>query len=190
MKMLSKLMIVYGLAAIIFMPCHASDHSSSSPHLCKSERKREHQDPIIGAWVYNFFLPGQSPINGVAVFHADKTWTWQDTGNLTQDLLGNEGAFATMSTGFWEKVGKRRYIVTGSNVFLARNPASLASPAIPFARVKVIQDFVLNPRSKSASSTITGTFHPPDDLTLSLPGPIPDILTGKVEWRKQTKQTQ
>lgn len=183
MKKLSQLLLACCLAAVAIMPADAM--AKSKGHHGK-HKKHERPDPIIGSWVYNFALNGESPdnlINGVITFYADNTILFHDSGNLTQAFIANgeTGGYQTVHVGSWERLCKNQYRIVSTSVVLARGfgcgqfefPGCLALPAVPVLRFKTTQFLVLDPRSESATSTIEVVSHPVDDLTLTQPAGFP-----------------
>lgn len=201
---MKKFLLACCLAAVAIMPGYVSAHShhSHSHHHEKHGHKTK-QDPIVGPWVYNFEIAGDT-IFGVWGFHADKTFEFHDSGNLTQSLpdVFPAGAYFTIDIGSWERTGKRTYEGVNTAVVLARGfdcaspadlPGCLAAPAVPLFRLKTsFNDFVIDKGGQTASVTLHITVHPVDDLTLTLPAidpntglPVPDS-SGTVQLRKVT----
>lgn len=196
MKRISKMMIAFCLAAVALMPSFAD---ASSRGRCNDHRKNcnDHRrdcndrkcvkDPIVGTWLFKFTIPNEdSIINGVIKFDSDNTFMLHDTGNLTQNILGNGGAYFTVNFGKWRRVGEFQYQIVGTEVVLVRGlscpnpppPACLAEPAVPFTRFKATGDFLLDSNLQNASiPNFTIVSHPVDDLTLTKPGPFPTLTT-------------
>jgi hypothetical protein len=196
MKRISKMMIAFCLAAVALMPSFAD---ASSRGRCNDHRRNcnDHRrdcnhrkcvkDPIVGTWLFKFTIPNEdSIINGVIKFDSDNTFMLHDTGNLTQNILGNRGAYFTVNVGKWRRVGEFQYQIVGTEVVLSRDincvslpsPSCLAETAIPVFRFKATGDFLLDSNLQNASiPNFTVVSHPLDDLTLTQPGPFPPLPT-------------
>lgn len=197
MKKLSQFLLACCLAAVSLMPADAMAKSNGHH---RKHKKNEGPDPILGAWLYNFALDGESPdnlINGVITFYPDNTILFHDSGNLTQGFINNRetGGYQTASVGSWERLCKNQYRIVSTSVVLSRRlgcgefelPGCLALPAVPVFRFKITQFLVLDPSSKTATSTIEFVAHPLDDLTLTQPPPFPSV-GGNLVFQKLTAQ--
>lgn len=170
------------------VPSYALGHSKGHHHESSKDHHREcSHEPIVGAWLYSLDLQINPEdlvtSQGVMVIHADGTFVFQDSLGLTQNVPDTGGFYFTIATGEWQKLDKRHYEGVASYVILARGtqcvapsdqPGCLALPAIPISRAKVIfQDLILDQTKQTAVSSYFVTYHPVDDLTLTLPTPGP-----------------
>lgn len=201
---LSRYLLLFCLATIMSMPIYAVDaakHAKDSSSFSNSSDEK--QDPLVGPWTFNLDLAGNI-INGVIIFHADKTLIFHDTSELTQAIIpiAPQGDFFTFSAGTWKKRSKHHYEGVSTCVVLARGtectgvntpPGCLSFPAVPFARTKnKLKHLKLEKDLVHATVTVVVSFHPANDLGLDEPlinpstgQPVPEV-TGQAVLQKLT----
>lgn len=170
------------------MPDYALGKSSSN----ESHKK---QEVLVGAWACNLLALEQETY-AVVSFGADGSFIFDQALALTQTFPRREnGIFETISTGVWRKLSYHNYEGVISCVLLERGldceltgdyPACLALPAVPIERVKFLfNEIVIDKKGETAIANLSISFHPVNDLTLTLPTDPPrPVVSGVMQLRK------
>lgn len=141
------------------------DDDSHNRHCCNTPR--DHQDDIVGVWLFNRDQGQPCELYGVRVFFADGTTVQHISSALSQLTQSSpHGDYFTINTGIWKKTGKHTYKVVDTGVWLKKNFPSADLHGIPHARIKTEFTFTINKDCTTADAKGWTDFFEVTDLTL------------------------
>ncbi|AYV76802.1 MAG: hypothetical protein Barrevirus1_24 [Barrevirus sp.] len=92
------------------MARHSRGSNHNNRHNKCHKSKCVKKEEIVGAYAGSYFLPGPTQLLANVAFNAGGTLTGQDVGDV------GVGAFGTVHTGIWERVGGKVYKFSFTNV--------------------------------------------------------------------------